>query len=107
MNLFDLELTPMDGTPPGHAFAATSLTQDVGAARTGMGLYEVAPGEKTWPYHFELSEEEWLIVIDGEVTLRTPDGERVLRAGDVAVSPSGLRARMRSGTTARRSRGTS
>ena len=43
----------------------------------------------TWPYHFELNDEEWLIVIAGEVTLRTPDGERVLRAGDAACFPAG------------------
>ena len=89
MNLRDLELRRVDGTPSGHAFSAKSVTEDVGAARTGMGVYEVAPGEKTWPYHFELAEEEWLVVIDGEVTLRTPEGERVLRAGDVAVFPVG------------------
>jgi uncharacterized cupin superfamily protein len=54
-----------------------------------MGIYEVEPGNATWPYHAELVEEEWLIVIEGEVTLRTPDGERVLRAGDVACFPAG------------------
>jgi uncharacterized cupin superfamily protein len=54
-----------------------------------MGVYELEPGQAAWPYHFELGDEEWLIVIEGELTLRTPDGERVLAAGDVACFPAG------------------
>ena len=61
----------------------------MGASLTGCSVYELEPGQATWPYHFELNEEEWLIVVSGEVTLRTPDGERVLRAGDLACFPAG------------------
>ena len=75
--------------PPGHDFPAARLTELVGAVATGLGVYEIAPGNSSWPYHFEATEEEWLIVIDGELTLRTPGGETVLRAGDVACFPAG------------------
>jgi uncharacterized cupin superfamily protein len=89
-NLRDLELSePREPTPPGHAFEVRSLSSEVGAGQTGCSVYEVEPGQATWPYHFELNEEEWLIVIAGELTLRTPDGERRLRAGDVAGFPAG------------------
>jgi len=54
-----------------------------------MGVYELGPGEACWPYHFELGEEEWLIVVSGEVVVRTPDGEQRLRAGDVVCFPAG------------------
>ena len=75
---------------PGTRFAASSLTAGCfGAVATGMSVYELPPGNASWPYHFETTEEEWLIVIDGELTLRTPDGESVLRAGDVACFPAG------------------
>ena len=33
----------------------------------------------------EFGDEEWLLVLAGTPTLRTPDGERVLRAWDVAA----------------------
>jgi uncharacterized cupin superfamily protein len=89
MNLRDLELETDDGFPDGHRFSGRSLTEEVGAQLTGMAIYELPPGEAGWPYHFEVGNEEWLIVIDGELTLRTPDGERVLRAGDVAAFPAG------------------
>jgi uncharacterized cupin superfamily protein len=89
-NLLTLTLqdAPQDW-PPGHRFAATSLSKRFGAVATGMGVYELPPGNASWPYHFETTEEEWLIVLEGELTLRTPEGEAVLRAGDVACFPAG------------------
>jgi uncharacterized cupin superfamily protein len=88
-NLLALELGEPSERPPGHRFAATSLTKRFGAVATGMGVYELEPGNASWPYHFETVDEEWLIVIQGELTLRTPEGEEVLRAGDVACFPAG------------------
>ena len=88
-NLFDVELKLDEPAPNGHRFRLGSLTREVGAKLTGLGLYELEPGQAAWPYHFELVEEEWLLVIAGEVTLRTPEGERRLRAGDVACFPAG------------------
>jgi uncharacterized cupin superfamily protein len=87
-NLLSLALEPSAG-PPGHSFSGASLSRVFGAVATGMGVYELAPRNSSWPYHFETVEEEWLIVIEGELTLRTPDGEAVLRAGDVACFPAG------------------
>ena len=37
------------------------------------------------PYHWHVGEEEWLLVVAGAPTLRTPDGEQVLRPWDIAV----------------------
>jgi uncharacterized cupin superfamily protein len=54
----------------------------------GATVYELAPG-KEGPYHWHYGEEEWLIVLAGMPTLRTPEGERVLRAWDAAVFPRG------------------
>ena len=89
-NLLTVALEDMSTEEPrGHDFAATSLTEPFGAVATGMGIYEIAPGNASWPYHFEANEEEWLIVLAGELTLRTPEGETVMRAGDVACFPAG------------------
>ena len=88
-NLRELELSAYEEGPEGHRFSRRSPADELGAALTGFGVYEVEPGEATWPYHFELNEEEWLLVIDGELTVRTPEGERTLRAGDIACFPPG------------------
>lgn len=89
INLLSRELDAVDDGPEGHRFRAAPVGRELGGSLTGLGVYELEPGQATWPYHFELNEEEWLIVVSGEVTLRTPDGERVLRAGDVACFPAG------------------
>jgi uncharacterized cupin superfamily protein len=88
-NLRDGELGALAEAPEGHRFRIYGLADDVGAKLTGLGVYELPPGEAGWPYHFELNEEEWLIVVEGEVTLRTPEGERVLRSGDTVCFPAG------------------
>jgi uncharacterized cupin superfamily protein len=52
-------------------------------------VYEIDPGKKLWPYHLHHANEEWLVVLRGRPTLRTPDGERELVEGDVACFPRG------------------
>jgi uncharacterized cupin superfamily protein len=73
----------------GYAHHATAVGKRLGADLLGGTLYELPPGEKTWPYHYELGCEEWLIAVSGNPTLRTPEGEQELAPGDVAVFPEG------------------
>ncbi len=56
----------------------------LGATMWGGTLYELGPGEET-RYHWQVGEEEWLLVVAGAPTLRTPEGEQVLKPWDVAV----------------------
>jgi uncharacterized cupin superfamily protein len=83
-NLADGELARHD-----RGFLNRSLGKDLGAQHCSIGVYELAPGESAADYHFELTREEWLIVVAGELTLRTPTGERVLRAGDTVAFVAG------------------
>ena len=70
---------------PGYAHRRRSVRGEL----LGATLYETPPGEKLWPYHWERGCEEFAIVVAGNPTLRTPDGERVLAVGDVAHFPEG------------------
>jgi uncharacterized cupin superfamily protein len=90
-NLFSdvTDLDP-DGTePPGYLGRAARLGPKLGASRLGMTVYDLPPGEAICPYHFEWTDEEWLITIAGQPTLRTPEGERVLDPGEVVCFPAG------------------
>ena len=55
----------------------------------GGSLYELDPGNRLWPYHLHHANEEWLVVVRGCPTLRSPDGEQELAEGDVVVFPRG------------------
>jgi len=61
----------------------------IGGALIGASMAEVEPGSKLWPYHTHHANEEWVIVLRGEPTLRTPEGEQVLTEGDVVCFPRG------------------
>jgi uncharacterized cupin superfamily protein len=89
VNLRDASIPPAEETPPGFAFAGSSARERTGDELIGAGLYELPPGNQLWPYHFHVGNEEWAIVISGTPTLRTPAGERQLRAGDVVGFPQG------------------
>jgi uncharacterized cupin superfamily protein len=63
--------------------------RDIGGELLGATLAEIDPGDRLWPYHTHHSNEEWLIVVRGEPTLRTPEGEQKLADGDVVCFPRG------------------
>jgi uncharacterized cupin superfamily protein len=73
----------------GYRHRVTRIGAPLGAQLLGASLYELPPGEASWPYHYEYGAEEWLLVVAGRPTLRTPAGERQLEPGDVAVFPAG------------------
>jgi uncharacterized cupin superfamily protein len=92
METFNLFRGATDGDesdPPGFRAQSAQLGPMLGAARLGMTVYELPPGQAICPYHFHWGDEEWLIVVAGTPTLRTPEGETTLEAGDVVCFPVG------------------
>ena len=58
------------------------------AERLGATLYALDPGNFV-PYHFHHAAEEMLVVLDGEMTMKTEDGELLVRRGEVVIFPVG------------------
>jgi uncharacterized cupin superfamily protein len=61
------------------------------SSTTSMYIYDLAPGRSSCPYHYEY-DEEWLLVVDGTIVIRTPQGEHRLERGDLvrfAPGPAG------------------
>ncbi len=56
-------------------------------------VWELEPGGTQGAYHFHHGGEELLIVLRGTPTLRSPDGERVLKEGEVVHFRAGRKAR--------------
>jgi uncharacterized cupin superfamily protein len=74
---------------PGFEHRSASVREALGGELIGCTVYEFDHGTQLWPYHLHWANEEWLVVVSGAPTLRTPDGERALRAGDVVGFPQG------------------
>jgi uncharacterized cupin superfamily protein len=73
----------------GYRWRSAAIGRGLGAEQIGATLYVLGEGERSFPYHFHHGMEEWVLVVDGTPTLRSPDGERTLRRGDVVCFPTG------------------
>jgi uncharacterized cupin superfamily protein len=72
-----------DGTDPGgYRSGAANVSQALGSDALAVKVYELPAGESVCPYHYEY-EEEWLLVLDGTVVVRTPDHEEELAHGEL------------------------
>jgi uncharacterized cupin superfamily protein len=84
-----------------NVFETTDWERDIGPARgsrlgptagareLGCSLYELDPGGQAVPYHMHHANEELLIVLAGDLELRTPDGTRHVSRGAVVAFPAG------------------
>jgi uncharacterized cupin superfamily protein len=88
-NLATITCDPRPQLPEGFRRNSTRVGASLGAGRTGLSVYELAPGQATGPYHYEDPEEEWLLVVSGTPTLRHPGGEDQLKVWDVVFFPPG------------------
>jgi uncharacterized cupin superfamily protein len=86
----ETDVGPEGSEPPGYEKTrAARVGKAIGATQMGMSIYELPPGQAVCPYHFEWTDEEWLIVLAGTPTLRTPEGERTLEPGDTVCFRAG------------------
>ena len=60
-----------------------------GLTRFGVNLVTLPPGGQSALRHWHTAEDEFVYVLEGEVTLVTDGGEQLLRAGDCAGYPAG------------------
>jgi len=74
--------------PEGYRAGQLKVAPLIGGATMAGGYYEVPPGQANCPYHYE-SDEEWLLVLEGRLTVRHPEGEDELEAGDLVCFPAG------------------
>ena len=104
-NLGAITCDPRPQLPDGFRRNSTRVGAAFGAARTGLSVYELPPGQAIGPYHYENPDEEWLLVVSGKPTLRHPGGEDQLEPWDIVFFPSGPAGahlvRNTSGSTAR------
>jgi uncharacterized cupin superfamily protein len=88
-NLFHDETSADESAPPGYSVQEAQLAPRLDAARLAMTVYDLPPGQAICPYHFHWGDEEWLVVVAGAPTVRTPDGEQTLEPGDIVCFPVG------------------
>ena len=91
MNIFTAEMEYDEDDPAGYNAAVSNVGKQAGGDELAVKLFDVPAGQSLCPYHYEYVEE-WLLVLEGEVVVRVPDGERRLQRGDLmcfAPGPDG------------------
>jgi uncharacterized cupin superfamily protein len=81
--------------PPFDAPCAARIRRQLGDAAGladfGVNLLRLAPGTWSSQRHWHSAEDEFVYVLEGELTLVTDAGEEILRAGDCAGFKAGVR----------------
>jgi uncharacterized cupin superfamily protein len=88
LNVFDLEVEFDDDDPPGYHTGGLSVGKLAGAKDQIVKLFVLPPGQSLCPYHYEYVEE-WLLVLEGTVVVRVPDGELTVDRGGLMCFPAG------------------
>jgi uncharacterized cupin superfamily protein len=83
---FEYDGDDPDGFRSGRAALGKLLG---GPEESGISVYELPPGQAVCPYHYEVGEEEWLLVLEGNPTLRHPEGSDRLEPWDVVFFEKG------------------
>ena len=89
-NVFSAEFEYDADDPDGYRAGMARFGARIGATMLGGTVYDLPPGQSNCPYHYEYGNEEWLLVLEGRLTLRHPDGEDELDPGDVVCFAVGL-----------------
>jgi uncharacterized cupin superfamily protein len=82
VNATTVELESWPGAPPGFRARCRGIGELLGGERIGATVYELDPGERGGPYHYEFGREEAVLVLSGRPTLRHPEGRERLDPGD-------------------------
>lgn len=67
------------------------LGEAAGGEHLGCSLYEIPPDASHCPYHYHSANEEAAYILAGRGTLRVPDGDAEITAGDYIAFPVGER----------------
>jgi uncharacterized cupin superfamily protein len=89
VNVLQVATEPRPERPAGFRSSTVQLGPAIAAEALGASVYDIESGESISPYHYEHGNEEWLLVLEGEPTLRHPDGEDTLQPWDVVCFPEG------------------
>ena len=90
-NVYTQEFEYDDADPEGYRAGVTRIGTAAGGRDNIVKEFQIPAGESICPYHYEY-EEEWLLLLEGAVTVRTPGGERTVERGELlcfAPGPAG------------------
>lgn len=72
----------------GYEYIRRAFIHRSEAKQCVVNIFEIPPHKSAFPYHYHHKNEETFYIISGEGILRTPQGERTVKAGDLLFFPA-------------------
>lgn len=91
---FKVDDVPAESYARGDRFGMTfqGLGDFGGGSHVGVEIVVLDPGRQSYPAHYHMLEEEHVLILEGEVTLRLGERSFALTAGSYACFPAGQKA---------------
>ena len=78
-----------DGNGEAYSYKEMPVIPQGISKRSEVCFFKLPPHKSNFPYHYHLEQEETFFIISGHGILKTPEGEKSVRAGNVIFFPAG------------------
>ncbi len=86
----DVELSKNKSPIPHFSWKASSPLEEISQSKyLHFDIKSLFPGKFSYPYHFHRNAEELFVILEGEATLRSPEGFQKVSKGDVIFFEEG------------------
>jgi uncharacterized cupin superfamily protein len=91
---FSVDAVPWEDYSHGDRFGTRvrQLGEFGGCSHVGVCMEELAPGKRAYPAHYQMLEEEHLLILEGSVTLQLGGKSFELSSGSYVCFPAGQKA---------------
>ena len=86
----NIELKKNSSAIPHFSWRSSSPLEDISHSKyLHFDIKSLFPGKFSYPYHFHRNAEELFVILEGEATLRSPEGFQKLSKGDIIFFEEG------------------
>jgi glyoxylate utilization-related uncharacterized protein len=82
--LSEIELKENNSPIPHFSWKSSLPLEEISKSKyLHFDIKSLFPGKFSYPYHFHRNAEELFIILEGEATLRSPEGYQTISKGDI------------------------
>ena len=86
----EIELKKNSSAIPHFSWKASSPLEEISKSKyLHFDIKSLFPDKFSYPYHFHRNAEELFIILEGEATLRSPEGYKTISKGDIIFFEEG------------------
>ena len=88
--LSEIELRKNKSSIPDFSWKSSLPLEEISKSKyLHFDIKSLFPGKFSYPYHFHRNAEELFIILEGEATLRSPEGYKTISKGDILFFEEG------------------